>query len=161
METCSFQSKLYLQLLSFPALSFTIKKKEYKDARNLTFKCLMNDRIKDTETFSPFLPPSCFFFSAPNNLSRPCLAYGSHRLACLNYVGRHCVGGKERKGVIFTVRTHGTQPWRCFCIKREGGDERCQCPLSDWPPSSLNKGKRETARGRKWNSGAIFCCGFN
>lgn len=65
METCSFQSKLYLQLLSFPALSFTIKKKEYKDARNLTFKCLMNDRIKDTETFSPFLPPPAFSFQLP------------------------------------------------------------------------------------------------
>lgn len=53
-------------------------------------------------------------------------------------------GGRER-GVMFTVPTRGIRPRHCFCIKREGGDERCQCPLSDWCTSSLNnKKKRET-----------------
>lgn len=57
-------------------------------------------------------PRSCLFFlSTPNDsLSRSCLAYGSHRLPWLNYVGRCCVG--ERGEHIFTVCPHSSQ--RCF-----------------------------------------------
>lgn len=61
---------------------------------------------------------------------------------------------------MFTVPTRGIRPLRCYCLKREGGDERCQCPLADWWSSSLNNRKRETGRGRKTNNKAIFCCGF-
>lgn len=42
-----------------------------------------------------------------SNLFSPCLAYGSHKLACLCDVGRHCVEGRERKG----VNVYSTYPW--------------------------------------------------
>lgn len=48
------------------------------------------------------------------NLSSPCLAYGSHKLPCLNYVGHYRVGGRERKAVVFTVPSHGIWP-QCCC----------------------------------------------
>lgn len=73
------------------------------------------DLIRDTETFTPLLP--LLIPSFLNSLSIQSLAYGSHRLACLNYVGRYCVGGRERKGTMFTVPTHGIRPQCCLCIK--------------------------------------------
>lgn len=68
---------------------------------------------------------------------------------------------ERREGVMFTVCAHGIQPRRCFCIRREGVDERCQCPLSDHPTSSFNSRKREAVRGWELYSGAVFCGGFN
>lgn len=100
-----------------------------------------------------------FYFtlsSLKSNLSRPCLAYGSHKLACLNYVGCYCVRERGRKAAMFTVSTHGIRPQCSCCIKREGGDERCQCPLSDRCTSPLNNRKWETVGGGKWHSKAIF-----
>lgn len=152
--------------LSIQDLTFRMSKiKEYKQRIVMDY-CLPKFENISPEWFDQryravaSFPRSAYSF-LPSNLSSPCLAYGSHRLACLNYVGRYCVGGRERKGVMFTVPTRGIRPWRCFTIKRGGGDERCQCPLSDWRSSSLNSRRRETEKGRKWNSLAILCCGFS
>lgn len=51
--------------------------------------------------------PHTAYFFLPSNLSNPCLAYGSHRLACLNYVGRYCVGKRGKKG----RDVYSTYPW--------------------------------------------------
>lgn len=57
------------------------------------------------QLFSFFILFAHSFLSS--NLFSPCLAYGSHKLACLCDVGRHCVEGRERKG----VNVYSTYPW--------------------------------------------------
>lgn len=153
MATRSFQSRLY-------PLELAISFKEYKQ-RIVIFlpKFEKNDLIKGTEPFSPFLPRLIPSFPAiyPPHVWHMA-ATDLHASIMLDAIVLE--GGREREWCLQYL-PRGIRPRCSFCIKREGGDERCQCPLSGWHTSSLNNRQRETGRGGKWNSGAIFCCGFS
>lgn len=100
-----------LWLLQIALLVYKIKKYGKTNTINLN-ESFMSDLIKAIEPFFSF--PSSAYSFLPSNLSSPCLAYGSHRLACLNYAECYCAGERERKGVMFTVPSHGIWPYAVF-----------------------------------------------
>lgn len=148
METCSLTRALSTVLLLLTLSFIIIKKRNIKKSWQE-----LNLKLKVLWMFQP--PPTFFSSVHPDHVWRMA-ATDLHASVMLHA----SVGRKEggRKGVIFTVHAGSTHPWRCFCIKKKGGDERCQCPLSVWPSSSFNSSKRQKQQGEeRGNNGAIFC----
>ena len=97
----------------------------------------MNDLTKE-QPFSTLLLPS-----SPAIYPAHVWHTGATNLHTSIMMNAIVLKGRERKVVMFRDRTHGIRPQCCCCIKREGGDERCQCPLSNWCIFFLNNRKKQ------------------
>lgn len=65
-------------------------------------------------------------------------------------------GGGEKGSDVYSTYPMASGHDGAFCIKREGGDEKCHRRI--WHTSSLNN-RKERDRGREWR--CFFCCGLS
>lgn len=130
MNVC--QQVALIQTLSFKIFSFIyIQKKKKRTNECNQLKWIIHERFNQTHRTVLYFPSSAYFFLSQQFIlpmfgiwqPQTCMPQLCWMLLCWRE-------GEKGSDV------YSTYPWhpaiRCFCIKREGGDERCQCPLSDW-----------------------------